>query len=260
MSPAAASLLGFAPDPAPGAPPPAVTPELSPVWSGGRVGYPLAPITAPSLRAELIALGVPAPLAARAAGRDRYAAAFAAMSALPPAPQPPIGAGDVLVIAGDVGPAVELAARLAVAMRVDPASTLVAAPTATGTGVPAARRILAPAEAARRGRRLHVADVPQIVVVAAPLDGVSGAWAASIAGALRASAVWAQVDATRKTTDLCRHLAALGPVDALAVSSTGASADPASVLATGVPVAYMDGQPATPARWATLLCERLAAL
>jgi len=40
------------------------------------------------------------------------------------------------------------------------------------------------------------------------------------------------------------------------VHATAASADPATVLGLGLPVAYLDGRPATPSAWAALLCER----
>jgi hypothetical protein len=35
------------------------------------------------------------------------------------------------------------------------------------------------------------------------------------------------------------------------------TADPATVLAVDVPVALLDGRPATPRGWAALLCDRL---
>jgi hypothetical protein len=210
------------------------------------------------LTGELAALGVPVEIAARADQPDRYAVVLQAMSALPAPPPPPTRPGDVLVLVGEVAAAGALADQLAVVMRVDPDRTLVAAPTAAGTGVPAGRRVLSRAEAERRARRMHLGDVPSLVVVAAPVDGQAADWARAMAAALRPTAVWALVDATRKPADLARHLDALGPVDALAVHGTAASADPGTVLGLGMPVACLDGRLATPSRWAALLCERLA--
>jgi hypothetical protein len=47
-------------------------------------------------------------------------------------------------------------------------------------------------------------------------------------------------------------------VDALVVTDTDLSADPAAVLRrVAAPVAIVDGVRATPHRWASLLCERL---
>ncbi|MDQ1652552.1 MAG: hypothetical protein QOI35_1752, partial [Cryptosporangiaceae bacterium] len=100
-------------------------------------------------------------------------------------------------------------------------------------------------------------DTPHLVVVDAPIEGDNGAWAHAVAEELGASAVWALVDATRKTADVARHLRGLGIVDAIAVHGTAATSDPASVLSLGVPVALLDGRRATPQAWAALLCDRL---
>jgi hypothetical protein len=240
------------PAPAPSAPAAAPASTVHPAPAAS------APGLAASLAAALAALGVPEEVARLADGSDQYAATVWAMSALPAAPPPPAADGDVLVIVGEPEPASELADQLAEAMLVDPEGTLVAAPTAASAGVPAERRILGPADADRRARRLHVDDVPHVVVVAAPVDGSGGEWVRAVTKALRPTAVWALVDSTRKTADIARYLRSLGPVDALAVHGTPASADPATVLHLGLPVAYLDGQPATPNRWAALLCERLA--
>jgi hypothetical protein len=74
--------------------------------------------------------------------------------------------------------------------------------------------------------------------------------------------VWAVVEATRKPEDVEPWLEALARVaarvDALIVSDTDLSADPAAVLhRVDAPVAVLDGVRATPHRWASLLCERL---
>jgi hypothetical protein len=202
---------------------------------------------------------VPARLAIRAGGQaDRYTAVLAAMTALPEAPAAPSRPGDILVLAGETGPALALAAELAGRMRVDPAHTLVVAPTAAASGVPATRRVLTAADADRRARRLHLADVPSLLVLAAPLDRSDPDWAATMLSALRPTAVWAVVDATRKAADLARWLDGFGEVEAVAVHAAQASADPATVLGLALPVSYLDGRPASPASWAALLCERLA--
>jgi hypothetical protein len=253
-----ATLASAAPAAANGvaAAPPAAAPVVLPSANGlaERPADGPAPIVG-----DLLALGVPEHLARLATGSDRYAAALRALSALPPLPAPPAAAGDVLVIAGEPAPALALAAALAAEINADPARTLVAAPSAAGLGVPAARRIPSVQAAERRADRLHAADSPQIVVVAAPVDRTGGEWAGAVARALRANGVWALVDCTRKPADLRRHLRALGWVDALAAHGADSSADPATVLDLGVPVTYVDGRPATATTWAALLCERLTA-
>jgi hypothetical protein len=219
-------------------------------------GRSAVPPALPDLPGGLAALGVPVEIAALADHADGYAAVLQAMSALPPAPAPPTRAGDVLVLLGESGPTSTLAGQLAEVMRVDPARTVVAA--AAAAGVPAARRVRGVLDADRRARRMHVGEVPNLVVVVAPTDGHDCEWTRSMVQALRPTAVWAVLDATRKPEDLARYLRLLGPVDAVAVHATGASGTPATVLELGLPVACLDGRPATPSGWAALLCARLA--
>jgi riboflavin biosynthesis pyrimidine reductase len=117
-----------------------------------------------------------------------------------------------------------------------------------GSAGPAVRRI-----AELRDR----ADAPVIVVIDAPADGSGTELARSIIDGVDPTAVWAVVDATRKTADSARLLADIGRVDAIAVCSGAATADPATVLQLGVPVALLDGRVPTPQMWAELLCRRL---
>ena len=71
-------------------------------------------------------------------------------------------------------------------------------------------------------------------------------------------AVWAVVEATRKPEDVGPWLDDLARLDALIVTDTDLSIDPAAVLhRVAAPVALLDGVRATPHRWASLLCERL---
>lgn len=208
---------------------------------------------------RLAALGLPPALVASvatAAGTlaERLEQAFAG---LPEAPALPAAPGDVLVVAGDGVPAYEVARGLATRLRLDPAAVLLAAPSALGTGVSAARRISGPTQAQRRSRTLHRADVASVVAVDAPLDDGGAEWARRVADELAAATVWAVVDATRKTADLADQLARLGRVDALVVRNAARTADPASVLALGLPVAVLDGVPATGRAWATLLLDRM---
>jgi hypothetical protein len=210
-----------------------------------------------ALTGELLALGVPAHIASRAAGRDPYSAIVRALAMLPAPATAPGRAGEILVVAGELRDAHEIARIAAKRMRIDPSAILVAGPSLAGTGLHASRRMSGPADAEKRAPRLHDADVPHVVVIDAPLGADNGPWAHAIAEALGANAVWAVVDATRKTADVRRHLRGLGIVDAIAVHGSAVTADPASVLGLGVPVALLDGRRATPQAWAALLCDRL---
>jgi hypothetical protein len=106
---------------------------------------------------------------------------------------------------------------------------------------------------------MHRADAPHVVVVDAPVSGLDAPWVRDICDALGATAVWAVVDATRKTGDTSRHLAGLGDVEAIVVHGVADTGDPASVLGLDLPIVSLDGRPATRRGWAALICERLTA-
>src|SRR5690606_14788304 len=126
-------------------------------------------------------------------------------------------------------------------------------PGALATVVPAARRIGGPVEARRKVGALHRASTPVVVAIDAPIDEDGPEWAREVADALDAVTVWAVAEATCKTADLADQLDRLGRIDALALRHARRSADPASVLALGLPVALLDGAPATARAWAMLL-------
>jgi hypothetical protein len=107
--------------------------------------------------------------------------------------------------------------------------------------------------------KLHNADSAWIVVLDAPVGGTDPLWVNEMCDAIGATAVWAIVDATRKTADTARHLRTLGEVEALVVHGVDLTADPASVLGLDLPIYSLDGKPATPHAWAAMLCARIAA-
>jgi hypothetical protein len=207
--------------------------------------------------ADLAALGVPERLARRGTDADPYRAALQALANLAPPPAAPDRPGDVLVVAGELAHALPIARQVAADLRLDPAAILLAGPSTAGTGVHPSRRISGPSDAERKARRLHRDDVPHVVVLDVPFVAEDNGWARDVCDALGASAVWAVVDATRKTADTARHLRAIGDVDALAVHGARVTADPASPLGLSQPVALLEGRPATAQAWAALLAERL---
>ncbi|WP_067473213.1 hypothetical protein [Actinomadura hibisca] len=209
------------------------------------------------LAAPLRALGMPDHLVRRATGTDTYRAVVRALAAMPEAPAAPDRPGDVLVIVGPARTALPIAEATARALSLGPAQILLAARSTAGTGVHHTRRISGPAEAVRRARKLHRADVAHVVVVDACAEDGNGEWARAVTDALGATAVWALVDASRKIADTARFLGALGPVHGLAVTALDATGDPASVLGLGFPVARLDDRPSSPHTWAALLCDRL---
>ncbi|QNG37641.1 hypothetical protein F1C76_14540 [Geodermatophilaceae bacterium NBWT11] len=198
--------------------------------------------------------------AARARTQGTFAALVASLTeTLPAAPTAPTGAGDVLVVAGPGAEALASARTLATSLRLDPAAVQwatrgeLAGLTAQDLRVPTA------AVAAERRAQSRGAGVPTVVALDVPLRDAGSPWVAQVLEALAPTAVWGVLDATRKPADLAGWVRALPRVDAVVVTETESSADPAALLdGLTVPVAVVDGARATPHRWAALLCERSA--
>jgi hypothetical protein len=94
-------------------------------------------------------------------------------------------------------------------------------------------------------------------VVDAPVRGTEQSWARAVITSLRPTAVWGLADSTTKTQDIAAWVETLGGVDALALENIGGTTSPAAVLGTGIPVARLDGQPATAARWVATVVDRV---
>jgi hypothetical protein len=77
------------------------------------------------------------------------------------------------------------------------------------------------------------------------LDPQGAAWVADVVAALDPAAVWAVVDATRRTEDVERWLAALPELEALVVHDHALTSDPDAVHSLGVPVSVIDGRAVT---------------
>jgi hypothetical protein len=224
-----------------------------------------APARSGDTLARLRSLGLPArlltaALAADIEARGLYAALTRALGAgLPVAPALPHGPGETLFV---VGPGVETlrAARaLAVSLRLDPERVLWATRGDLASLAPKAARVTTVESARMRREEFSTAGGPTVVAVDAPLRADSW-WTAQLLSVWAPESVWAVVDATRKPEDVEPWLHGLPRVDALVVQDTDLSADPAAVLdRVDLPVALLDGAPATPHRWASLLCERLDA-
>jgi hypothetical protein len=214
-----------------------------------------ASATTTDLPRRLQSLGVPTDLALRATATDMYAAIVDAFAALPVAAAPPDGPGETLVVIGESTYAVDVARTVANSLRLDHDDILFAGHNAAAVGVHPRRRITGAHDARSWAKRLRRSDGPSVVAVEATLD--ESPWAASIVDAVRPAAVWCVVDASRKTSDVAHQLQGLHRVDAIAVRGTLASGDPASPLSLRIPVALLDGRPATAHAWAAMLCERL---
>ncbi|GAA2697062.1 hypothetical protein Apa02nite_071120 [Actinoplanes palleronii] len=228
---------------------------------------PITPKTAPrrtssdldAVQTNLITVGMPEEMARQITGGDTYAGVLGVLASRPAAPGIPDGPGEILVLAGEVHTAVPIAKQLLEQIHVDHTHLLLAAPSTAGTGLHSSRLISSRDVAESRSDKLQSADHAWVVVIDAPVGGTDEFWVNEMCDALGATALWAVVDATRKTADTARHLRNLGEVEALVVHSVELTSDPASVLGLDVPIFSLDGKPATPHAWAAMLCARIAA-
>ncbi|MEU4213878.1 hypothetical protein [Actinoplanes sp. NPDC026623] len=207
---------------------------------------------------NLLMVGMPEEMVAQVVGGDTYAGVLGVLAARPAAPGIPDAPGEILVLCGDLDHALPLGKMLCEQAGIDQAHLLLGGHSAAGTGLHSSRVLGDPPAAATRADRMQNADHAWIVVVDAKVGGTDPIWVSDMCDALRATAVWAVVDATRKTGDTARHLRTLGDIEALVVHSLDLTADPATVLGLDRPIVSLDGKPATPHTWAAMLCARIA--
>lgn len=204
---------------------------------------------------ELRSVGVPVAIGPDEGETNLYRAIEQIVEGLPPAPAAPSRAGDVVVLAGtadQLDAAVPIIAKLARA-----SSTAV---WRAGAQLSGERTLNGPAEAAQRALEMRTALTASVVVVelerarsaAEPFD-----WSAQVIAAVAPTALWVAVDAGRKTEDVRAELAHLGPIDALIVSGVADTSSPATVWDLDLPIAIVDGRPATRGTWSGLLFDAL---
>jgi hypothetical protein len=236
--------------------PPAHSPAQPPAL---RTPTELRPVNNDPVVMNLISVGMPESMAAEITGGDTYAGVLSALAHRPAAPEIPEAPGEILVLAGDLAHIVGIGKQLLQQIGLDQTHLLLAGSTASGTGIHSSKVMHTPAQAAARAEKLQSADSAWIVMLDATVGETDPIWVNDICDALGATAVWAVVDATRKTADTARHLRALGDVEALVVHNVELTADPATVLGLELPIVSLDGKPATPHAWAAMLCARIAA-
>jgi hypothetical protein len=175
-----------------------------------------------------------------------------------PAPPLPVRPGSLLVVVGAAAPSRRLGATLADEMGVDPAAVPFASRHAGALDLVAGplllRRSEDAAEMAPGWRRSRAA----VVVVDAPLSGADRFWARAMITALRPTVVWGVVEATSKTQDIALWSEAVGGVDALAIENIESTVSRAATTGVGIPVARLNGLPATASRWAATIMDGLA--
>jgi hypothetical protein len=241
--PALRDAARLAPRPAPDAAPP-----RSPVQLIVRAAPP-APLTFPRPADDggpLARLGLPPEL--EPTGDDLRDALVAQLASLPQPPSLPSSRGTVIAVVGPPGLAYQTARTIRGRVGTD-------APIATFS--PRASDDGAVDEVGDQRRAWRRRPAPTVAVVDAPV-GRPTDWAADALCALEPTAVWGIVDASRKVEDIAAWSTGLGGVDALCLSGLDETVSPAAALRTGLPVALLEGQPATAERWADLLLSRLS--
>jgi hypothetical protein len=176
---------------------------------------------------------------------------------LPLAPPLPRRAGSLLVV---VGPGVEarrLAASLACEIGIDPASIPLASRHPGAHSLVSGSLLVRSAEEAAEFAPGWRRAEPAVVAVDAAVAGTERSWATHVIAALRPTGVWGVVDSTWKTEDVDAWIRAIGGVDALALENLTATVSPADALGLGIPVARLEGQPASAARWVATIMDRI---
>lgn len=204
---------------------------------------------------QLRQVGVPVSVNPRADTHSLYEALENILEDLPVAAEPPRGAGEVLAVVGESGPALQAAHTCAAMLRIPRNSIGVAGLPERASAELDYPWISGQQEALRLRTELNRTDLPSIVVIAtdATEAGSDDPWAAEMLAALRPTAVWAVVDARWKTEDSRAQLDRLGQVDALVVHSAQLSASPASVWDLDLPLGLLDGRAASTFAWTGLL-------
>lgn len=206
-------------------------------------------------------LGLPAGLVPRGetSRRDLRRALAEQLRALPTAPAVPRDPGAVIVVVGEATGALAMARTVADELKLEPDSVLLASANHTSACLPSWLHLSEPDLVARRRRTWWRRPRPTVVAVEAPLGVEIDAWVPAVLDALEPNMVLALVDARRKPEDIEAWSRTIGGVDAIALENVRATMSPASVLRLPIPVARLDGRPATADRWAGLLVRQLAA-
>lgn len=210
---------------------------------------------------RLAALGVPARLLV-----DRPRSLSQALAGVPVAADPERRPGSVLAVVGAAADVDAVATLLAERLHLDAAAVVPAGTPTARPAVPRPRsgsgrvRPTGADEAARWRETAARAPHPWVVALAVAPDADERSAAADILRALAPDQAWAVVDARTKTVDARAWMASLGAFDAVAVRCAFDTTEPGSVLDLGVPVAWLDGIPASSAAWAAVLDRALGGL
>ena len=98
--------------------------------------------------------------------------------------------------------------------------------------------------------------LPVILVVIASITAATQ-WTNMMLDHLEPTQVWGVANAGWKAEDVTAWAERLGGIDVLAIERLDETVSPASLLEVGVPIARLDGEPASATRWAEVLLDRV---
>jgi len=242
-------------------PPPAIA---APAIAASAIAAPAVAATAMSHdeRQALARLGLPATLMPTSGSGELESRLLLALAALPDIHPAAPATGLLQVVIGERNAALDTATTLAEQWGVTAQNVSLIADRPALAGVAATQAVTGAqglhsrhAAAYRRGEPLIVA-IDERFVLDEPRDAN---WPAGLRPFITDARRLGVVPASAKPEDITRWAQRVGGIDALAVIDLDGTGSPATVLATGLPVALIENRTATPTEWAALLCSRLAA-
>ncbi|WP_143338074.1 hypothetical protein [Demequina sp. NBRC 110054] len=212
--------------------------------------------------ADLLALGVPPRLLGNRVALSDRVPLLEMVARLGAPTQRRLEPGELLVVTGAPDRALAVARQVASWMGLPDQSVALAGECEAIRGHGRRIRTEAAARAARARAEEAASEGLPVVVALGIAPGRRGAIAATpLLSAFEADATWFAVDAgeAHGVAAAMEPLAVGAHVDAIAAVGVGRSQAPASLLDAELPVAWMDGLPASPTVWGALLAERIAA-
>lgn len=212
--------------------------------------------------AELLALGVPPRLLGERLVLSDRVPLLDIVARLGAPTQRRLEPGELLVVVGEPERARAVAAQVTAWMGLPEQSLVLAGECEAIRGHGRRVRTEQAARAVRHRATEAASGGAATVVALGVAPGRRGAVAAvPLLEAFGADAAWAAVDASEAygSAAALEPLSAGAHLDGIAATGVGRSQAPAALLDASLPVAWMDGLPASPVVWAALLAERLSA-
>ncbi len=260
-------------DPAPAAAAPAAVPAsvaadpfgAADTSAPALTAEPTTPVAAPTVdpraddaRRALAAVGIPAALLGDPAG-DALASLSGILGRLPRTPSLLRVPGSLVAVIGEGSEVVAAAREIARRAGLDPQDVALAGDLRPTDATD--REVLTPATAPRQRSRTSTLGAVTVVAVAVGPDRDDRRAAAALVGELDPDQCLAVVDARRKSADLRAWMGEVAGgrrFAGVAGTRVDETREPGTLLDLGVPVGWLDGQPATSVVWAAVLGEHLA--